>query len=243
MRENRKRSPGSCCTLRCLLPTLVLLSLLTLYQLFEHVLRKSSDSHDTAVLTMDTKPIPGQSKPIGGSPSPVLPQAAMRKRIAFAITITKDGPFDDGAAVLAYSIIKTSQGKNYDVSLVAFVHPDVVTSRPTLKRLGYHVIECSTPINTTAIKFKFLREKINKNGCCGAAELIKLNSYRLLQYDRVVHVDADTLFLQSVEELFVRNYSLIYTTDPNMASYKKKKEQFPVQGGFIGNFKKYSSFI
>ena len=35
-----------------------------------------------------------------------------------------------------------------------------------------------TPINSSAIKFDFLREKIDKNGCCGAAELIKLNSYR-----------------------------------------------------------------
>ena len=39
-------------------------------------------------------------------------------------------------------------------------------------------LKVPTPINTSAIKFDFLREKINKNGCCGAAELIKLNSYR-----------------------------------------------------------------
>jgi hypothetical protein len=80
----------------------------------------------------------------------------------------------DGAAVLAYSIMKFSRGRNYDVSLVAFVHPEVQKSRPVLKNLGFHVIEAPTPVNVTAIKFTFLREKINKNGCCGASELIKI---------------------------------------------------------------------
>jgi hypothetical protein len=150
--------------------------------------------------------------------------------------MTKDGPFHDGAAVLAYSIHKVSVGSAYDVSLVAFVHPEVVSTRAVLRNLGYHVIECPTPINSSAITFDFLREKINKNGCCGAAELIKLNSYRLLQYDRVVHVDADTFFVNPVDELFARNFSLIYSTDPNMASFKAKLEQFPVQGGFIGEW-------
>ena len=35
-----------------------------------------------------------------------------KKRIAFAITLTKDGFFQDGAAVLAYSIYKVSKSKN-----------------------------------------------------------------------------------------------------------------------------------
>jgi hypothetical protein len=69
-----------------------------------------------------------------------------RPRIAFAITITKDGSFQDGAAVLAYSIISNSAGRDYDISLLAFVHPNVSTSRPMLKKLGYHVIEAPTPI-------------------------------------------------------------------------------------------------
>ena len=37
-----------------------------------------------------------------------------KKRIAFAITLTKDGFFQDGAAVLAYSIYKVSKSnKNF----------------------------------------------------------------------------------------------------------------------------------
>ena len=49
----------------------------------------------------------------------------------------------------------------------------------------FYFILVPTPINSSAIKFDFLREKINKNGCCGAAELIKLNSYR---WDTVISI-------------------------------------------------------
>jgi hypothetical protein len=126
-----------------------------------------------------------------------LPSATRikRKRYAYAITITKDGFFQDGAAVLAYSIMKYSRSAKYDISFIAFVHPNVTTSRPGLRRLGFHVIEVPIPINVTAIQFDFLREKINKNGCCGSSELIKLTSYRLTQYDRVIHLDADVILL------------------------------------------------
>jgi hypothetical protein len=102
-------------------------------------------------------------------------------KVAFAITITKDGKFQDGAAVLAYSIIESFKNDPVEISFVAFVHPDVSTSRPYLRQIGYSVIEAPTPINVSAIQGKFLREHINdKAGCCGAAELIKLYSYRLI---------------------------------------------------------------
>jgi hypothetical protein len=67
-------------------------------------------------------------------------------RIAYAITINKDGYFQDGAAILAYSIIKISENIPYQVSLIAFVHPNVTKARPFLKNLGFHVIEAPTPI-------------------------------------------------------------------------------------------------
>lgn len=67
-------------------------------------------------------------------------------KIAFAITMNHDGNFQDGAAVLAYSIYATNMTKRHDVSFVAFVHPNVVTSRPVLAKIGYHVIEAPTPI-------------------------------------------------------------------------------------------------
>lgn len=162
-----------------------------------------------------------------------VPTKPLRLKVAFAITITKDGNFQDGAAVLAYSIHKAFEGeKNLDLSLVAFVHPNVTTSRGPLTQLGYHVIEVPTPINVAAIKFEFLREHIDKNGCCGAAELIKISSYRLLQYDRVVHLDADVEVIRPFMRELQLNKSLVYTTDPNMASHKGA-DKMPVQGGFL----------
>ena len=161
-------------------------------------------------------------------------EKARRKRVAYAITITKDGFFQDGAAVLAWSIIKQAQHskQDTDISLVAFVHPLVVEARPLLRQLGFHVIEAPMPINITAIEHKFLREKINLNGCCGASELIKLNAYRLSQYDNVVHMDADTMVINPIDELIGTNYSLVYTTDPNMATHKGE-DKMPAQGGFL----------
>ena len=125
-----------------------------------------------APLSNIVKPVVTVTKPS----SPVI--AEKRKRYAYAITITKDGFFQDGAAVLMYSIMKYSYNASYDISFIAFVHPNVTTSRPGLEKLGWHVIEVPIPVNVSAIKFDFLREKINKNGCCGSSELIKLTSYR-----------------------------------------------------------------
>ena len=69
------------------------------------------------------------------------PDGTKKRRIAYAITISKDGSFQDGAAILAFSIYEASKNFNDIISFVAFVHPRVVTSRPALKRLGFHVIE------------------------------------------------------------------------------------------------------
>jgi hypothetical protein len=128
--------------------------------------RNSSERDSLQILPLATRTKPIPTKP------PLM-------KVAFAITITKDGRFQDGAAVLAHSIIKAFQHDPIEISFVAFVHPNVTTSRPFLRRIGFSVIEAPTPINVSAIQGKFLREHINdKAGCCGAAELIKLYSYR-----------------------------------------------------------------
>ena len=217
----------------------------------------ASASHgpDTLHTHAETPPAPAAGSSNGAPPG------SKRAKVAYVITITKDGRFGDGAAVLAYSIMKNSQqgvgtqeplgitalrgssgsssssssgdsggggvaAPDYDISLIALVHP-LVKERGVLVKLGYHVIEVPLPINITAIDGKFLREHINNNGCCGATELIKLSSYRLTQYDRVVHMDADTFVNAPLDELFVPaerggsyDKSLLYSTDPNMATHK-----------------------
>ena len=63
-------------------------------------------------------------------------EAAILK-VAFAITITRDGSVIDGSCVLAYSIIKTHMKSDVDVSFIAFVHPTATKSVEPLKRFGY----------------------------------------------------------------------------------------------------------
>ena len=105
----------------------------------------------------------------------VLVKKDSRKSIAYVITITKDSLFGlDGAAVLIYSIISvhnTSSSHDLKVSVIAMVHPGVKISIPFLTKLGYHVIKVPVPINVTAIKFDYLRNKIDtlEMGCCGAS--------------------------------------------------------------------------
>jgi hypothetical protein len=97
-----------------------------------------------AVASADTSVVVA---PVQSARKSLLRGSVKRPRIAFAITITKDGPFQDGAAVLAYSIISSfANNDEYDISLLAFVHPNVSTSRPVLKKIGFHVIEAPTPI-------------------------------------------------------------------------------------------------
>jgi hypothetical protein len=45
-------------------------------------------------------------------------------------------------------------------------------------------------------------------------------------------MDADTMIINNIEEALRKDKSLVYTTDPNMASSKDEDKQ-PVQGGFI----------
>jgi len=62
------------------------------------------------------------------------------------ITVTKDGPYLDGAAVLMQSVLDTQS--KFKMDMIALVHPGVVTTRPGLKRLGYKIVEYNPPIES-----------------------------------------------------------------------------------------------
>lgn len=63
-----------------------------------------------------------------------------RTKLAFAITITKDGNFIDAATILAYSVVKSFCTDAFEIAFVAFVHPNVTTSRPLLQAVGYKYV-------------------------------------------------------------------------------------------------------
>ncbi|CAN0050547.1 unnamed protein product, partial [Ascophyllum nodosum] len=155
-----------------------------------------------------------------------------RKVVAFAITLTKDGPFMDGAAVLAASIDRACGKSEFLCDLVAFLNDKVgVPAEDALRRLGFRVMRPGLPLELDEIEDEFTRTRISKGGCCGPAELMKFFAYTLTEYHRVVHLDTDVLVLQPLDPILDADNSLLYTTDVNMANLKSSV--LPVQGGFL----------
>jgi hypothetical protein len=86
--------------------------------------------------------------------------AGQKKKVAFAITVTKDGPYLDGAAVLKQSVINTKPTIPYD--FVAIVHPGVTETRAGLIALGFRIKEFDPPILAKEIRGEKLRETIDQ---------------------------------------------------------------------------------
>jgi len=132
--------------------------------------------------------------------------SAAATTIGYAVSVTGCGsdPLVEGAAVLKHSIHQVSiHGRGrYDYKMYAIYHPEARACSLPLAELGYELLERETPIQVADIEGDFLRSKIEKNGCCGEKELIKLEAYTLTQHPVVVHLDLDVLVLQPLDPLF-----------------------------------------
>jgi len=204
-------------------------------------------------------------------------EATETTTIGFAVTITGCGkdPITEGAAVLKHSVHLASMhgnlGGKYDYKMYAIYHPSGLECAKTLESLGYTLVERETPVAVKDIEGEYLRSKIEKNGCCGEKELVKLEAYTLTQHPVVVHLDLDTLILQPLDGLFdwmiagdqARSFdssditlqwpeddvpqkiNAFFTRDYNMGGAKKKRLK-PVQGGFLvlrPDMKVYDEFV
>ncbi|KAJ8599727.1 hypothetical protein CTAYLR_003389 [Chrysophaeum taylorii] len=198
----------------------------------------SGDLRGAYVETPETKE-PARRRPVTTIPSTTSPERT--RRVAYVVTVTDDGPFIDGAAVLAHSIRKSHERSRYEAVLCALVSPRVGSaSRNALLFLGFgEVLEKELPINVSQIEGQTLRSLWStdpkKGGCCGAWELLKLYAWTLTGYDRVVHVDMDCMLLQPIDELFEIDAPLVYTSDYNMMNQKQRARKIEpaVQGGFL----------
>ncbi len=171
---------------------------------------------------------------VSATPVPIIPPK-QKPRIAYAITVTKDGPFLDGALVLGYAARKyhsASKGypDDYDVDLVAFVAPSVVTARPILKKYGWRILERELPVKLDEIENKDYAQRMRDSGCCGADEFLKLWAYTLTEYHRVVHLDMDSIIFKNMDELYRIDKEMLFTGDYNM---KAGSPVAPAQGGFL----------
>ena len=97
----------------------------------------------------------------------------------------------------------TSYDYDYDYTLYAFVLPSAAEDGcgQALESLGYNVIISDIPFDVNDISGEY-RDKIEKNGCCGSKEFMKLWSYSLVEHDIVVHVDTDVFFIKPLDVLF-----------------------------------------
>lgn len=146
-----------------------------------------------------------------------------KRVVAYAITVTKDGPFVDGALVLGYAAKRVHDSKKgfdspYEADLVAFVTKSVVTSRPILEKFGWKVIEKSVPVALHEIENQEYAEKMKNSGCCGADEFLKLWAYTLTEYHRVVHLDMDSIIYKSMDDLYRIDKEMLFTGDYNMGT-------------------------
>lgn len=126
-----------------------------------------------------------------------------RKKVAYAITVTKDGPFVDGALVLGHAALKvhdSSQGFQslYDAELVAIVAPGVSSSRTILETYGWKIVERGLPVQLDEIVNRKYAEDMKNSGCCGADEFLKLWAFTLTEYHRVIHLDMDSIIFKNM---------------------------------------------
>lgn len=164
-----------------------------------------------------------------------VPTPAKRRKIAYAITMTKDGSFLDGALVLGYAAKKYHDANKgfaseFDVDLVAFVAPPVQTSIPTLERFGWKVLRRELPVQIEEIQNQDYAQKMKNSGCCGADEFLKLWAYTLTDYHRVIHLDMDSIVFKNMDGIFNIDKEFLFTGDYNMKGNCKYP---PVQGGFL----------
>ena len=160
----------------------------------------SSSEYGKGAVPLRTSPVISKIQSIV---SPNVRSISKKKKVAYAITVTKDGHFLDGALVLGHAARKVhdeSKGyiSNYDADLVAFVAPGVVTARPILEAYGWRILEKKLPVELADIQNRDYAEKMKNSGCCGADEFLKLWAYTLTEYHRVVHLDMDSIIFKSM---------------------------------------------
>jgi hypothetical protein len=136
------------------------------------------------------------------------------KKVAVVITLLKDGPtFLDGATILAHSLRRTNS--KFDLQFYCIVTPQVKSSRSVLEKNGYKVIEANVDdmVDLAKIPNEEYRVHLPKSGCCGHAELIKLEAFKIVDAHRVLLLDADSLVISNIDELFEEEKDALWTVD------------------------------
>lgn len=132
--------------------------------------------------------------------------------VAYVISLIKCGDkqsnvggLTDAALVLRHSIhvnsIRTQRGR-YDYRMYAIVHEKAEHCSQPLKDAGFEIMVKSRPVEKWEVQSQHLREKMNKEWCCGHDEFIKLYTYQMTEYPIVVHMDIDFVLNKPLDDLF-----------------------------------------
>jgi len=143
-----------------------------------------------------------------------------KRKVAVVISITHENhsrfgvDYIDMVAPLAQSVFEWNQKSlRYQLDLIAFVPPTANSSLVKLNLFGFRVLKTSVPVGIKDIAPGTYRERVDRSGCCGLGEFMKLHAFNLVEYHRVVHVDTDVIFLQPIEEVLdlEDDVGLVYT--------------------------------
>ncbi|CAJ1945785.1 unnamed protein product, partial [Cylindrotheca closterium] len=110
----------------------------------------------------------------------------------------------DGAAILAHSIHLVSQNSTYDYARYAFVYEqEAAECVSALERVGWKtIVENKLPLEKDQIVDADFRKHVDKHGCCGVKEFMKLKVYTLEDHPIAVHLDTDALLLKPMDRLY-----------------------------------------
>ncbi len=67
-----------------------------------------------------------------------------------------------------------------------------------MEAYGWKVLERRLPVELDEIENKDYSERMRNSGCCGADEFLKLWAYTLVEYERVIHLDMDSVIYQNM---------------------------------------------
>lgn len=110
--------------------------------------------------------------------------------------------------------------------LVALVHESAESAVGKLKQIGYLPRIVPTPINESDIESEYYRSALKDSGCCGASELIKLEVFNMIEYEKVVMLDADMILLAPIHDLLRMDKTVLFAYDREMGGHC-------IQGGFF----------
>mmetsp|Transcript_464 Transcript_464/g.693 ORF Transcript_464/g.693 Transcript_464/m.693 type:complete len:495 (+) Transcript_464:306-1790(+) len=207
------------------------------YFLSSTVLQKTSD--ETTTNSKNSGDVPNNdlrnNNIRGGTKSTNNKDA--KATIGYAITVTScpktsTSGMLDGAAVLQHSIHlnsshSSSSSSQYSYQMYALVHPAAIScAKSQLEPLGYKILIRDVPVSLDQIQGEYLRTKVEKNGCCGDKEFVKLHAYTLMEHEVVVHLDLDTLVLRPLDDLFDVMIDGVTDDDNDIGKTKKIEVAF-----------------